>query len=85
MYEINRRRSPRERKNKQKNQFKSIPNLTHEDYDNEFFSYTPGVYDVSDDHDQSRMYRSLGYIPAYDNEDATDNQYTWKREASKKR
>jgi len=84
MYEINRRRGPRERK-KQNNHFKSIPNLTHEDYENEFFSYTPGVYDVSDDHDQSRMYRSLGYIPAYDNEDVQDKQYSWKRESSKKR
>lgn len=84
MYEINRRKTPRERK-RQKNHFKSIPNLTHEDYDNEFFSYTPGVYEVSDDHDQSRMYRSLGYIPAYDNEDVQESQYTWNRESSKKR
>ena len=96
MYEINRRRSSRNRK-KQKSAFKSIPNLHIQEYDDEFYSYTPGVFndglDAKDDnHDPSRMYRSLGYIPSChaEMEDWSHNQRdgdadTWRRAASKKR
>ena len=91
MYEINRRRGSRNRK-KQKNAFKSIPNLHIQDYEEEFYSYTPGVFndgltDKDDNHDPSRMYRSLGYIPSCHTEmkpDWSNNNNTWKRSASKK-
>ena len=87
MYEINRRRTSRDKK-RHKDHFKSIPNLNADiDYDNQYFSYTGGDYDHynCDDGQQSRMYRSLGYIPSCDNEEYQQTSNYFSREPPKKR
>ena len=85
MYEINRRRGPRGRK-KHENTFKSIPNLSIQEYNDEYFSFTPG-YDFDREEDTSRMYRSLGYIPQQvdSSEQYQDYDDPYKRRTSSRR